>query len=163
MRTKVISGTTKLVQRMALAIIGVAIFFVLWIGYLLFSPVEILEVEVPIPASPTEVQAGGAVILNFDYCKYRDLESHIKVDFLGDYVIPTLSTTRRFQVGCHSEKLIISIPAGTPNGEYRLRLEVGYQVNLLRREEYAFESVKIEVNNKDPKPTVQIGDSENTR
>lgn len=159
MKTKVISGTTKFVQKMALAIVGVAIFFVLWIGYLLFSPVDILEVEVPIPASPTEVEAGGTVSLNFDYCKYRDFESRIKVDFIGDYVIPTLSTTRHFEVGCHSEKLVISIPSGTPNGEYRLRLQVEYQVNLLRREEYAFESVKIAVNNPEEGEQVDIGDT----
>lgn len=158
MKTKVVSTSTIIIQRLAMGVVGLAIILVIWIGYLLFQPVEVLHIEEPIPASPTEVQAGGVVNLNFDYCKYKDFGSYIKVDFLGEYVIPTLSTTRKLDVGCHSDTLSISIPAGTPNGNYKLRLEVDYQVNVLRRESYAFESVEIIVSNPDPAPEVEAGE-----
>lgn len=163
MRTKVISTSAKIAQTISLAVVAVAIFFVLWIGYLMFNPVDVLDVKVPIPASPTEVQAGGTVNLNFDYCKYRDIESDIKVDFIGPYIIPTLSATRHFPMGCHAENLALSIPSGTPEGVYTIRLEINYNVNRLRREHYVFNSVEIKVINPDEKPTVQVGDSEATR
>ena len=101
--------------------------------------------------------------MNFDYCKKKDLESHIRIDFIGDYIIPTLSTTRRFPVGCHAENLAISIPSGTPSGIYTIRLAIQYQANLLREEDYVFDSVEIKVINGNPKPTVEVGDSANTR
>lgn len=163
MKTKVISTSTKIIQKIALAVVAVAIFFVLWIGYLMFTPVEVLDVKVPIPASPAEVQAGGTVNLNFDYCKYKDIESNISVDFIGPYIIPTLSAIRHFPVGCHAENLALSVPAGTPEGVYKIRLEINYYVNVLRREHYVFNSVEIKVINPDERPTVQVGDSEDTR
>lgn len=143
-----------------MTVIGIAIIAVLWIGYLLFSPIDILDVEVPLPVSPTEVHAGDIVNVNFDYCKYEDYDSHIKVDFIGDYVIPSLSTTRSFDLGCHSENLAISIPAGAPEGIYQIRLEIDYYVNVLRREVYVFDSVDIKVINGENKDTVQVGKSE---
>lgn len=163
MRTTAISIGTKIVQKIALAVVGIAIIIVLWIGYLMFNPIDVLDVKVPLPAYPAEVQAGGTINLNFDYCKYRDIESHIKVDFLGPYVIPTLSSTRHFPMGCHAENLALSIPAGTPAGTYTIRIEINYYVNALRREHYVFNSVEIKVINPDEKPTVQVGDSGNTK
>lgn len=160
MKTNVITTGQKVAQKIAFSIVGLAIIAVLWIGYLLFSPVEILDVEVPLPVSPTEVQAGDIVNVNFDYCKYEDYDSHIKVDFIGDFVIPTLSTTRSFPLGCHSENLSISVPAGAPEGVYNIRLEIDYYVNVLRRETYVFDSVDIKVVNGDDKETIQVGKSE---
>ena len=160
MKTKVITTGQKVAQYISMAVIGVAIMAVLWIGYLLFDPVKILDVEVPLPVSPTEVKAGDIVNVNFDYCKYEDYDSHIKVDFIGDYVIPTLSTTRSFELGCHTENLAISIPAGSPEGVYNIRLEIDYYVNVLRRETYVFDSVDVKVINGENKDIVQIGESE---
>lgn len=160
MRKNIISTSTKVVQAVSFASIGVAILAVLWIGYLLFNPVDVLEVEVPIPATPTRVEAGDTVNLNFDYCKHRAYDSHIKVDFIGDYVIPTLSTTRTFALGCHSENLAISIPAGSPDGIYKIRLQIDYQVNPLRTEHYVFDSVDIRVINQGDHDTIEIGESE---
>lgn len=160
MKTKILSTGTKLAYKVAYAIIGIAIIFVLWIGYLIFNPVNILEVEVPIPATPTEVQAGDIINLNFDYCKHEPYNSYIKVDFIGDYVIPTLSTTRSFQLGCHSESLAVSIPAGSPDGIYKIRLEIDYQVNVLRQERYIFDSVDIRVINDRDQEVIEVGESE---
>lgn len=160
MKTKLVSTTSKIAQWLSYGIIGIAIIFVLWIGFLIFKPVDILDVEVPIPATPTEVQAGDTVNLNFDYCKHKAYQSYIKVDFIGEYVIPTLSTTRSFALGCHSENLAISIPAGSPDGVYKIRLEIDYQVNILRQERYVFDSVDIKVVNQAEHDTIEIGESE---
>lgn len=160
MKQKLLSRGSKIAYRISMAVIGVAIIFVLWIGYLLFQPINVLEVEVPIPATPTEVKAGDTVNLNFDYCKHRQYDSHIKIDFLGEYIIPSLSTTRSFAVGCHSENLAISIPAASPEGIYTIRLQIDYQVSLLRKEHYVFDSVEIKVINNEAHDTIQIGESQ---
>lgn len=147
MKQKIVSTASKVAYKASMVVIGIAIAFVLWIGYSVFVPTQVLEVEVPIPATPTEVKAGDVVNLSFNYCKTKDLDSYIKIDFLGNYVIPSLSTTRSFPVGCHNEILAISIPAGTPNGVYSVRLEIDYRVNALRTEHYIFDSVDIKVVN----------------
>lgn len=147
MRTKVVTTGQKLVTYIAYFVVFLGIATVLYIAWLLLAPVKVLEVEEPIPASPTQVEAGGTVNLNFKYCKYREVESNIKVDFIGNYVIPTLATTRNFELGCHDETLAISIPTSTPDGKYRLRLSIDYQTNPLHTESYSFESVDIEVDN----------------
>ena len=160
MKNKVVSTGTKIAAKLSMAVIGAAIIAVLFIGYLLFNPVDVLDVEVPIPATPTKVKAGDTVDLNFDYCKHKQYDSQIKIDFLGEYIIPTLSTTRSFAVGCHSENLAINIPAGAPEGIYKIRLQIDYQVNVLRIEHYVFDSVDIQVINNEDSDTIQIGESE---
>lgn len=159
MKTKIVTTGSKIIQKISMVVIGVAIAAVLYIGYLLFDPVHVLEVEVPIPATPTQVESGDTVNLNFDYCKYEDYQSYIKIDFIGEYIIPSLSTTRNFKVGCHSENLAISIPAGSPDGVYTIRLQIDYFVNPLRREHYTFDSVEIKVVNKYDNETIEIGES----
>lgn len=160
MKQKLLSKGSKLAYRISMAVIGAAIILVLSIGYLLFQPVNVLEVVVPIPATPTEVKAGDTVNLNFDYCKHKEYDSHIKIDFLGDYIIPSLSTTRSFEVGCNSENLAINVPAGAPEGVYTIRLQIDYQVSVLRTEHYVFDSVEIKVINNEAHDTIQIGESE---
>lgn len=157
MRTQVVTHGQKIATRVAYFIVFLGVTTTLYIGFLLFAPVKVLEVEVPIPASPTEVQSGGTVNLNFKYCKYKQFESNIKVDFIGEYVIPSLATTRNFPIGCHTEKLAISIPTATPDGKYTLRLSIDYRTNALHTEHYSFESVEIIVSNPQDKPEVEAG------
>lgn len=163
MRGKVVTRTQTAVTWVAYCVIAIAIAVVLYIAYLLLAPVDVLTVKEPLPVSPTNVQAGGTVDLKFDYCKRKPFESNIRVDFIGDYVVPPLSTFRNFPTGCHQEHLLISIPTSTPDGQYTLRLEIDYDVNPLKQRKYRFESVQVVVDNQNDKPQVKAGSNNDVK
>ena len=143
---KEITRTTKIAQGLSMFIVGIAILLVIYISYLLLYPVNFLTVKQPLPVTPTTVNAGDVVTLKFEYCKTKEFDSHISIDFIGPYVVPTLSTTRDFPNGCHTELLPISVPSPAPTGEYIIHMEVTYQVNPISKRSYKFDSVKIQVN-----------------
>jgi hypothetical protein len=144
----------KTITYIAFSVIATAIFLLLYISYLLLAPAKILDVKEPLPVSPTRVEAGAVVNLKLNYCKYKNADSHITIDFIGDAVIPSLSTTRQFPVGCHNRVLPISVPASTPDGQYKIHLTIVYQVNPLHEETYSFDSIVLEVYNNENKATV---------
>jgi hypothetical protein len=130
------------------AAIGFAIMLVVLISYLTLTPTPVLRVlNQPLPITPSTVKPGDIIRAKFNYCKQRDLTSHIQIDLIGDYILPSLSSQRHFPIGCHEKDLAITVPLSAPAGKYNLHFSIEYQVNSLHQETYEFSSQNFTVKN----------------
>lgn len=134
-----------IVQTIAYIVVSVAIGMLMYVCYLLLVPTKVIETYSPMKVSPAQITAGDAITVSFKYCKYRNLDSKIVIDYIGNAVIPSLSTQRHFPTGCHEKGLIITVPTSAPSGEYTLHGTITYKVNSLREVDYEFETVPIYV------------------
>lgn len=132
---------SHIIQKVSLGILATAALMIMYITYLIFVPTDVLKINKQPLSGPTDpVMAGEIIHIEIDYCKYRDLPSNIQIEFIGDVVVPSLSTIKNFPEGCHKRDLAVSLPASLPEGVYEVQFIIDYNINQLQEKEYRFKS-----------------------
>lgn len=118
-----------------------------YIFYLLFIPVRVLEVKEPMKLidGKTVYKKADVVEFVFDYCQYKDIPARVDISYVGNTVVQAVGSYRRFDEGCHVQKLRIAVPLSSTPGEYVINMRVSYRPNPLKSMEYNLRTEKFTV------------------
>ena len=88
-----------------------------------------MKVETPV------VKQGGALIYDFNYCRYDIFGATIYRTVYGDsndiiYPLPAVNTIT--YLGCRNVKVYLMIPTSIPPGTYHVEMLANVQVNILK-------------------------------
>ncbi len=146
MNTHPLSFIATLITRAALGILLVAALIIIYIGYLLFWPQQVLEVRRnPARLITPSVKPGETAIFELDYCKNSDLPSKWELELVGTPLSPSLGGVTHFPTGCHIIKVPVIMPLSVPRGRYAINAEIRYRVNQIRQETDNFTIEPIEI------------------
>jgi hypothetical protein len=102
----------------------------LFIIYLMFVPVQVMELTAPITVGTKEIQRGQPLVYTLPYCKYEDQTPHLTRELVATdgrksrVLLPVVAGM--LETGCRSEELIDPIPEYTPPGKYKLVIKRVY-------------------------------------
>ena len=117
--------------------------FLILIFYWRFLPYKTIKFNnIPFPISTFEVERGGILQYQVDYCKYTDLGAEVSKTFINDiiYTTPAIITNR--PIGCHVSTITTIIPKELPPSMYKLQIIYRYKVNPMRYIEVITETQK---------------------
>jgi hypothetical protein len=104
--------------------------------YMMFYPFKTLTVKQPdkILNPGKQVQAGGVLVYQIDYCKYTNKQAEVTRALIGKsvtYALPV--STNNVPQGCTTAVSRNTVlPVGTQPGTYKLELTATYRINFLR-------------------------------
>ena len=110
---------------------------VMYISYLLFYPSSIIYFNtnpIKILNRNEELSPSSDLIMELNYCKYKDIPSHIILSFADGTIVPVFSTITNFKMGCHTVIEKLQIPADIRTDRYHLLIEITTDVNIIRKE-----------------------------
>lgn len=123
--------------------------FVLWFAYLYFIPVRVIVPnEQPYKVKTKQVRIGEQLVYVVDACKYKDVAATVARAFVEDSrqsIYPAISEVSRLKTGCGKTDVFMTVPPSVLPGKYYLQLDITYQVNFLREENYHFETETFEI------------------
>lgn len=93
-----------------------------------YKPLEIKEVRV----LDEEVNAGGFINYEIEYCKNIDLTATVSRAFINGVIFTTPTIITNNPLGCHKNVHQASVPSELPSGTYSLRSIWSYHVNPIR-------------------------------
>ncbi len=132
----------QIIQRIAYAIIFLAIVCIAIASYWLFYPYKTYVVNSnPLPIISETVKSGQKVTLLFDRCNYTDKVAHIEKQLVGRDIqidLPTLD--RAIGTGCSTKKVDINLPKINNVGLYHIHYKMTWQLNPLRTESIEFDT-----------------------
>lgn len=119
----------------AVAVVGVMMLLTaLYIGYLLFFPFKTLTVNSqPYKITTPQVHPGENVSYVADICRHTEVEAVTKRSLISPANTVYLpDRPSKLGTGCAEVTVKALIPIETPEGRYKLHLDISYQVNPLR-------------------------------
>lgn len=128
----------QIIHTISLIIILLASTVVMYIGYLLFYPVHIIDLRQPLMTDKSEYAPGDTVKVTLDYCKYRRAEADVTVSFLGEVVSPLYVSPNELRVGCFVDIFPVQIPVASSSGMRKIEVTFNYRVNKIRKETYKY-------------------------
>lgn len=137
-----------------MATIGTAILMVLIASYLAFVPVRVITPNIqPYKAITKEIEAGDMFIYEVDACKHIAKPSIATRRFVDEkgtrYPQPPESSN--ILPGCQVIRIPVATPSTLKPGVWYLDLEISYQINPLRTENYHFTTEKFTITDKKEK------------
>ena len=114
-----------------------AIFFFCSMVFLLFLswwvyPYKTIEMEQPYHILTKTVEQGGLLKYEINYCKYTDVNPRVNRQFIDGIIYATPEATAVIKKGCGTIINTIGIPHNLPNGNYKLKSIVSYEMNPIR-------------------------------
>jgi len=100
-------------------------------GYWLIFPYKPIEVKSMV-VSTTQVESGGVLIYDVDYCKPAPIKASITRSFVNGIIFTTNTVFGDAPTGCHKNSVYIQVPQELTSGEYSLRVTWSYKVNPIR-------------------------------
>jgi len=107
---------------------------VVYAYFLIFYPIETIEVHNPMRVLTKNVIAGQDLIYQSDYCKYDNAPAKVSRTLVGPDFIPLPIVNSVTAKGCRKVVIHLPIPASTYPGVYHMDAKVEIQVNPLRIE-----------------------------
>jgi hypothetical protein len=117
-----------------------------YIGFYMLYPFKVLDMPTtPVPVMTKEVEAGGQLEYELDYCRYTYKHSHVTKQFIDGVIYTTPSVETINPVGCHKIIVAMKVPDTLDTGVYSLRVLINTEVNKLRtiQNEYSTEQFRI--------------------
>lgn len=121
----------------------VLVMFILYLGltsYLLyFDGNEVFVANnLPFPTDKSDYVAGESVIYTIDFCKNRATNVRARWSLVNGFIIgyPEQVGARSIDTGCRVVDATLKIPEYVPSGEYYLKGEFCYDVNIVRTKCY---------------------------
>jgi len=117
------------------------------VGYWLIHPYQpIVFNKLPFKVDKKVIKAGEELTYNIDYCKHNSIIPNITRYFVDEivYLLPPVTALAK-NSGCHTNKILVSIPPTLPPSTYYLKLNYRYQVNPIRTIDVIAETEKFEV------------------
>jgi len=136
----------KALMYFSLATLTLTILIMAWVGFYMLYPFKPLSFpNKPIPVLTKEIQAGGQLEYELEYCRYTEKHSHITRQFIDGVIYTTPSVETINPVGCHKMIVALKVPETLDTGIYSLRVLVNTEINKLRtiQNEYTTEQFKI--------------------
>jgi hypothetical protein len=127
---KVLNMISVVTLIVAFFMIGTVFFWMLYP----YKPAEIKSVKL---LSDSTI-AGDVISYELDYCKYMDLPATVIRAFINGIVFTTPSLVTNNPVGCHTNRVSLSIPQELAGGAYRFKTVWIYRVNPLREVSVSF-------------------------
>lgn len=137
----------RLGYTLSMIIIGVAILMVIVASYMAFVSVNVIVPNIqPYKVITKEVKPGDVFIYEVDACKYEAVPSTVTRRFVDERGTryPQPPEASNIAEGCDK----IRVPVATPElhtGTWYMDIEVSYQVNPLRKENYRFTTEKFTI------------------
>ena len=133
-------------------IIVAATALLFFIGYQLYAPMEVIQInEEPFTVTEEVIKVGEQIYFTLDFCKLREATAIInyelvRVDNGFKYLIPSTQGSS-LGVGCYvtNSTSQFAIPEIVEPGDYRFNIRVEYKLNELRAKTYIFESTTFRV------------------
>lgn len=130
----------------AYSIVVFAILLVLVIAALLLIPPVIIKPNVqPYKIINTQVRAGDVLYYQADLCKYADTPAYVNRLISGQVSYSLPETTNHIVAGCGQSIVGVKIPEFIQPGKYVLHLDIRYEVNFIRHEDYHLLTQQFEV------------------
>lgn len=133
----------------AIAIIALVVgIFLYWS----FQPDKVLQVNnspFPVRTIREHPTADGVVILKVDLCKHSGTVGQVRTSFVSESREIFLPLGKeQLPKGCLKQEVPVLIPTDTPEGKYKIKFSVTYQINPIKRSVEVFETREFVV---DPK------------
>jgi hypothetical protein len=138
----------NVLHKLLLAIIFMMTVGVLFIGYLLLWPVEIIKPNVQpykVLNENHQVRRGEDLVYLVDACKDREITGLIDRKFVDGIIVSTPVQLGTVKAGCSPTPVTIRVPDKIELGKWHLELYIYYQVNPIRVEQYHFKTENFEV------------------
>jgi hypothetical protein len=97
----------------------------------------------------SQVQAGGFLEYQIDYCKYMDLTAEANRAFINGVIFTVPAVITNNPTGCHVNTHQISVPSELPSGTYSLKTVWTYQVNPIRKVTVTYTTAPFKINGSD--------------
>lgn len=143
------SRMDKILAYASFVVVGAALLFFGTLLYWLLEPADVYQVKGDtIAVNPTNIKAGGEVILSFSFCKKLDVQGAVTKTFVGDNTEVSARTTwDKLGPTCiKNARTKIPVPDQLSPGEYRVRYIGTYKINPIRtyKEEHYSEPFIVE-------------------
>lgn len=132
---------SKVLYYISMFIIVTAILLVAIASWFAFKPVNVVKPNVqPYKIITKVINPGDPVIYEADTCKYIAVPSVVIRRFVDQdgTRYPQPPEASNVKAGCGKIRIPMSTPFGIQPGTYYVDIEIAYQVNPLRKENYNF-------------------------
>lgn len=130
----------------AMIVLVFATLFTMYLGYLLFYPVEVIKPNVqPYKVLTPVVYQGGILKYEINACKFVEVTALASRRLVDGVVINLPMTTNNVKKGCFKSPTQVVVPMEVPPGEWRLQLDIEYKINSFRSITYHFITQQFEV------------------
>lgn len=117
----------------SLGIVAIAIGIFLYWSTQGSKILEVKEIPIPIRTIKDPSKDSLIVILNVNYCKYRDIDGNLRMSFISDTREVFLPLVReRGDQGCKQSELPVVIPKDLAPDTYKVKFRVVYEVNPIK-------------------------------
>lgn len=113
------------------AMLGSSLVFLLFMFWWVF-PYKTLEIKQPYYVVNKTVHQGEVLQYGIEYCKYTDVQSVVRRQFVDGIIYATPEITANLKKGCGKAINTITIPHNLPVGDYYLDITIDYQMNPIR-------------------------------
>ena len=141
---------TKISHLLALIalVFSSAVFFLFLFWWI--YPYKPLVVKQPyqIVNEESSLKQGDVLKYQIDYCKYTNIQSIVRRQFVDGIIYATPEITANLKKGCGLAINTITIPENLPPGTYYLTIEVTYKINPIREISYDLKTEKFVVTKK---------------
>ena len=131
----------------SITIINIAILMIVIIAYLAFASVKVIAPNIqPYRVITKEVKVGDILIYEVDSCKYKSVPATVTRRFVDEQSTryPQPTEVSNIKEGCSVIRVPVAIPQ-LHSGIWYMELEISYQVNPLRTENYHFTTEKFNI------------------
>lgn len=80
-----------------------------------------------------QVKSGDYLEMQQDYCKYRDIVSHVNRQFINSIIYQVPESLNKRPIGCHRRIEQIYIPKALPPGNYYISTTISFEINPIRK------------------------------
>jgi hypothetical protein len=111
--------------------------------YWLIFPTKVIEFQdevMPVLNENKEVKRGELLQYQIRVCKYVEEEAETVTSFVDGLIFVSDKFTTNKKTGCADTIQSVVVPEVLPIGEYRYRVSLTYQLNPIRRENFAIET-----------------------
>jgi hypothetical protein len=116
-----------------------AILNIYWLAF----PTKVVEFQdevMPVLNENKEVKRGELLQYQIRVCKYVEEEAETITSFVDGLIFVSDKFTTNKATGCTDKVQSVVVPEVLPVGEYRYRISLTYQLNPIRRENFAIET-----------------------
>lgn len=127
-------------------IITTAIVLIVYIAALIFVPPVIIKPQnQPYKVVNHQLKAGSTLYYEANVCKYADSPAYVNRLISGQVNYSLPETTNHIPPGCAKSIVGVMIPSFVQPGKYILHLDIRYEVNFIRHENYHLTTEQFEV------------------
>lgn len=131
---------SALANRLLLLLIFIPVILILLFGYQQLAPVHVLDIKRVTVLTPVS-QGGKSITYEFEYCQYKDIRPVVYRQLVPanpNNIVTLPAVLGVVRAGCHTNSIVLPLPAGIQPGTYHIIGIITYGVTSLRTVEYHY-------------------------